>query len=412
MKRLFSTLFLLLFFSACGSGGDSDSSSIGSAPPERMTFSGAGDLGIFDPSVTKDPETGRLWMSYSSVDTSIFYPPLLYWAVSVRLAYSDDNGVTWNDAGVVVGPKVETVVGPMTEAHPDADIPVNSAGIWQSETSSLIYDPSAPLAERWKLIWFQYLNANLNPFYADYSWIAMKMAATPEDLAVATPVKLFAGLGLQPDSSIISAPVFSPTSGAPSIQLNAELTQRTGGPDPAELGTCVFIEPGLYTADNTIYLTTFCADASTIVTKGSITEYIVHFRCSDPCDITNAANWEYLGRLLTPDDALLETGHHHYQAPALVEKNGKVYLIVTPVNASGVSYDGCRVYEFIDINTGELRRSNGNLVEVARIDGESGTHNGACDAYSGLDGGLLLSQFEVDSPTETFKIYKSRVDLP
>ncbi len=406
MKILLTTLFLLCFITACGSD---DSPATVAALPERVTFSGAGDLGIFDPSIARDPASDRIWMSYSSVDTSIYYVSSLYWAVSVRLAFSDDNGISWQDAGVVAAPRVETLLGPLTEADPVASIPADSQGIWQSETSSLMYDPSAPLAERWKLIWFQYLNANLTSFFADYSWIAMKAAPTPMALATATPVKLFGGVGLQPDSSITGAPVFSPTGGSPAIQLNTDLTQAPGGADLAELNLCVFAEPGLHVTNNAVYLAIFCADAATM----PITEYLVYFRCNSPCDMTSAASWEYLGRLLTPADAQAATGDDHYQAPALVEKNGNTYLIVTPVDTtSGNRYNGCRVYEFSDVNTNQLRRNNGQLVEVARIDGDDGTHNGACAAYSGLLGGVLLSQFEATATVETFNIYKSQVLLP
>ncbi|GMR14854.1 MAG: hypothetical protein BMS9Abin30_0464 [Gammaproteobacteria bacterium] len=377
--------------------------------PERVTFSGAGDLGIFDPSVARDLGTGRMWMSYSSVDTSIYYVSSLYWAVSVRLAYSDDNGISWQDAGVLVAPKDERLLGPMIESHPTGSIPANSQGIWQSETSSLIYDPSAPLAERWKLIWFQYLNANLTSFFADYSWIAMKIASTPLGLAAATPVKLFGGAGLQPQNTITVAPVFAPIGGAPVIQLNTALTQVPGGADLAELNLCVFAEPGLYATNSAVYLAIFCADAIT----NPVTEYLVYFRCTSPCAITSATSWEYLGRLLTPADAQAATGDDHFQAPALVEKNGKTYLIVTPVDTtSGNRYNGCRVYEFSDVNSNQLLRNSGQLVEVARIDGAAGTHNGACAAYSGLDGGILLSQHEPASPAETFMIFKSQVSLP
>ncbi|GMR03547.1 MAG: hypothetical protein BMS9Abin22_048 [Gammaproteobacteria bacterium] len=406
MKTLLTTLVLLFFLTACGGGG---SSSVVAPTPERMTFSGAGDLGVFDPSVTRDPGTGRLWMSYSSVDTSIYYVSSLYWAVSVRLAYSDDNGVSWQDAGVLVAPKDERLLGPMTEAHPTGNIPANSKGIWQSETPSLIYDPAAPAAERWKLIWFQYLNANLTSFFADYSWIAMKMAPTPLDLATATPVKLFGGAGLQPQNTITVAPVFAPIGGAPVIQLNTGITQTVGGANLADLTLCVFTEPGLHATNSAVYLAIFCADAIT----NPVTEYLVYFRCSSPCNMTSAGSWEYLGRLLTPADAQAATGDDHYQAPALVEKNGKTYLIVTPVDTtSGNRYNGCRVYEFSNVNSNQLLRNSGQLVEVARIDGDASTHNGACAAYSGLNGGILLSQFEPASPAETFKIYKSQVDLP
>lgn len=349
-------------------------------------------------------------MSYSSVETSAFYVSSVYWAVSVRLAFSDDNGSKWQDAGIIVAPRVETMVGPMTVNPASPAIPAASNGLWQSETSSLIYHPSAPMAERWKLIWFQYLNANLTSYFADYSWIAMKMAATPLELATAPAIKLFGGAGLQvANASNTGAPVFAPTGGTPAIQLNTALTNTLGGANLADLALCVFAEPGLHATTSAVYLAIFCADASTM----PITEYLVYFRCSSPCSMTTATAWEYLGRLLTPADALAATGNDHFQAPALVEKNGKFYLLVTPVDtATGNRYNGCRVYEFFDVDTNQLRRSGGELVEVARVDGLTATHNGACAGFAGLNGGLLLSQFEVASPAETFNIYQSQVGLP
>ncbi len=400
MKLLVTTL-ILVFLNACGGGGGSSPAPAVSISPERVVFGGSGNLGIFDPSVTRDPGTGRLWMSYSSVDTSAFYASSLYWAVSIRLAYSDDNGVSWQDAGVVAAPKVESLLGPMTVAPASPAIAANSQGIWQSETSSLIYDPSAPPAQRWKLIWFQYLNANLNSYFADHSWIALKMAATPLDLAAEAPVKLFGGAGLRPDGSNTGAPVFSPTGGVPAIQLNTDLTLSIGGANLAELNLCVFAEPGLHATNSAVYLAIFCADAST----APITEYLVYFRCNSPCAMTTAASWEYVGRLLTSPDAQAATGDDHFQALALVEKNGKTYLLATPVNTtSGNRYNGCRVYELVSVDSNQLRRNGGQLIELARVDGSA--------AYAGLDGGLLLSQFEATATPETFRIFKSRIGLP
>ena len=102
VKAVISGLAILLLVSACG---HSDSSS-SSPAVKRIVIGGAGDLGIFDPALTCDPGTDRLWMSYSSIDTSIYYPSTLYWAVSIRLAFSDNNGTSWTDAGMVVAPKV------------------------------------------------------------------------------------------------------------------------------------------------------------------------------------------------------------------------------------------------------------------------------------------------------------------
>ncbi len=409
MKTLIASLFLLLSLVACGS---SDSPSVAPAR-EQLTITGApGDLGIFDPSVTRDPATGYLWMSYSSVNTSPNYSPLVYWAVSIRLAYSDDNGVSWQDAGVIAPAVERNDFGPMT--LPGDTIPANSSGIWQSETSSLVYDAGAPANEKWKLIWFQYLHADQTSLYGDYSWIAMKMAATPQGLLTATSVKLFGGAGLQADNDNTAAPLFSPLGTTPALQLNADLTQ-TSGPVLSELDWCIFLEPGLLSTNSTLYMSIYCADASTIPSTTKVTEYVVHFSCASPCDITNAASWKYHGRLLTPADAQLATGDHHFQAPALIEKNGKTYLTTTPVDTtSGTSdrYNGCRVYEFVDLNSNQLLRSGSQLVERERVNGDAGTHHGACDTYSGLDGGILLSQLKTPGTADMFSIYKSQVSLP
>ena len=401
MKNFWIVFVVAAFILSCGGGGGSTPS------PERITFSGGGELGIFDPSIARDPGDGRLWMSYSAVDSSMFYSTDVYWAVSIRLAYSDDNGGTWTDAGIVAAPYTERVVGPMIESDPLSDIGATSAGTWQSETSSLIYDPGAPADERWKLIWFQYLNANLVSYFLDYSWIAMKTAASPLDLAAAEPVKLFGGFGIQSEGGNIGSPVYSPIAGTPAIALNSDLTMAAFGESLSDLDTCVFAEPGLATTNTAVYLSIFCIDVSLPE------ENLLHFKCESPCAMTDAADWEYLGKLLTPADAAFETNRDHYQAPAIVQKDGRSYLIATPVDTTiGNRYDGCRVYEFADLDTSELLTDGRGLVEVANASGEPDLHNGACEGFPGMDGGIIYSQFDPDNAPETFRIYKSQVELP
>jgi len=400
MKKLITLIILALLVSSCSSSD----SPLALPIAKQVLLKGAGDLGIFDPSLARDPDTTRLWMSYSSVNTSSYYASDVYWKVSIRLAYSDDNGLDWTDAGIDAAPASEILVGPLS-----GGVAANSLGIWQNETSSLVYDPSAPPAERWKLFWFQYLNANLQSYFGSYSWVALKMAATPQELSSATAIKLFGGAGLEADGSNAGSPVFAPIGGAPAIMLNTDLTQASGSAKLSDLSSCAFAEPGLYASSAGLYLSIFCADTSTL----PITQYLVDFSCAAPCDISSATSWQYNGRLLTPADALVATGHHHFQAPDIVENNGEIYLLVTPVDTStGERYDGCRLYQFSDINSNQLVRNNGSLVELARIDGDTGTHNGACTGYSGIQGGILYSQFEPYSKREPFKIYRSMVDLP
>ncbi len=411
MKAVLKAMVLLLVLAGCGGSSESSNPDAGNpAVPERITFADGGALGIFDPSIAQDPNTHRLWMSYSAVDASRYnYPTDLYWSASIRLAFSDDSGDTWQDAGVVVADFTEPVVGgPTMDVTPPAPlIDYPSAGIWQSETSSLVYDPGAPPAERWKLIWFQYLNADLVSYFLDYSWIAMKAAATPLDLASATPVKLFGGFGLQADGEITGDPVFSPIGTPPAIRLNADLTRAAPGADLDHLDVCVFAEPGLHATGSGLYLSMFCADLSIP------DEFIVAFRCPSPCTMTDPAAWEYLGRVLTPADAAV-IGRDHFQAPAFVTQNNKTYLLATPVDTTaGNRYDGCRAYEFADVDTGTLLvDGGGQLLVVQRVDGKAGTHHGACEAIDGLQGGIIYSQFEPDGVPETFRLYKSQVSLP
>lgn len=387
MFRLFLIALVLLTVS-CGSGN--------SIPePERINF-GNSEQGIFDPSIDKDSGSSRLWMSYSAVNDSTYYPADIYWTVSIRLAYSDDNGQTWQDAGLVSS-ATESLAGPMATTTPPAPaILANTPATWQSETSALVFDPAAPAGERWKVFWYQYMFANAIPYAYDYSWIAMKAAATPAGLLTASPVKLFGHNGMQADGENTAAPYNSPLGGPAQINLSTL---------DAEINACVFGEPGLHATTSALYMSINCADVS----GTSVQHYVVYFKCTDPCTITSAASWSYLGRLLTPVDAATD-GHTYYSGTDIVEQGGRFYLVATPT--LGESYDGCRVFEFASIDSSSLRRTGGSLIEIVRVSGTTGLHHGACDTYNGVDGGLIYSQYEPANPPNKFRLYKSFVLVP
>ncbi len=387
MFRLLLIPFVLLIV-GCGSGNSTPQ-------PERINFTG-GEQGIFDPSIAKDPGSSRIWMSYSAVDDSIYYPANVYWKVSIRLAYSDTNGQTWQDAGLV-STATEPRVGPMATTTPPAPaIPANTPATWQSETSALVYDPAAVAGERWKIFWYQYMYANATPYAYDYSWIAMKAAATPTGLLAASPIKLFGHNGMQADGENTAAPFESPLGGPAQINLSALDT---------EINACVFAEPGLHATASALYMSINCADVS----GSSVQHYVVYFKCADPCTITSATSWSYLGRLLTPADAVTD-GHTFYSGTDIFEQDGRFYLVATPT--LGEVYDGCRVFEFASIDSISLRRTGGNLIEIARVSGTAGLHHGACDTYNAIDGGLIYSQYEPANPPDKFRLYKSFVLLP
>lgn len=344
-------------------------------------------------------------MSYSAVNPVTGLDPNYHWGVSIRLAFSDDDGSSWEDANVVVAPFTMAFIGgdDMGVTNPNEKIPPNTLGLWQRETSTLIYDPAAPESERWKIIWSDHLKANGIAYWVDYSWLGYKAAASPFDLEDAEPYKLFAGFNVQKDGDNAAAPAFSPLGKEPMIRLDKQITKAAAGADLAELTHRVFAEPGFYATQEALYLSAYSIDA---ILKD---ESIVMFRCPQPCRIMQASGWEYLGKTLTQTDAE-QIGSHHYQAPAVFKDGEQHYLVATPVEVKpdeipAYRYDGCRVLRFSDLSKGLLVRENGIPVEELVVDGNKTLHHGACNAITGLNGGIMYSSFEPHDPPMTFKVF-------
>lgn len=351
--------------------------------------------GVFDPSVTEDPATGRLWMSYSSFDASTHSR----WGIGLRLAYSDD-GDTWHDAGRVQQ-FAEVKVGPLdaTEAG-ESEVEADSPGIWQNEASTLVHDAQAPSEQRWKLFWHQSLWANDVPRYASYSWIALKMAESPASLAKAAPIKLFTGYMARSPGETAGAPVFSPLPTPPAIHLDRK--------DP-QLGACVFGQPAALATRDGLYLALDCA---WLGTRPQL--HTTLLRCNAPtCNVTDAASWTVLGRLTDPRDGVQLNEHYKgFGGTALVEQGGQYFLVATPMTVEGDRYDGCIVFRFADFAKGQLERTRrGKLVASRTIQGIPDTHHGACAAHARLKGGVLLSQIVSTAAPRVMQIRRSGVEL-
>lgn len=410
MSTITNTVFLIALvslLSACG-GGNTQTPANNNPPVSEVTFSGVGINGIFDPSVAYDPNNQRLWMSYSTVNPSIYFSTYEHLGVSIRLAYSDDEGSSWTDAGINVSEFSDQTVGPLPSVNPALNIPASSSGTWQSETSSLVYDSNAPLNERWKIIWHQYLKANGTSYFVDYAWIAMKMAASPAELANATAIKLFGGKFINTAGENTAAPAFSPIAGPAQIALDADITQAISGHSPSELSACIWAEPGLMADSNGLHLAINCQ----YLNGPSVDSYVVMFSCEHPCTMAQAGNWTYKGRILTPAHASA-IGHRNYSAAELINIAGVYYLMVTPVrdDPNEAGYDGCRIYRFEDFINARLAQSQGNFVEVLRYDGIENVHNGACSAHEKMTPGILHSQVRMDTQPVLFHMYQTYVNI-
>lgn len=362
----------------------------------RTVLTEIGARGVFDPSITVDPASDLLWMSYSAFEPSQHSR----WGVNLRLAYSDD-GERWHDAGAVQTFQ-DVIVGPLaaTEAG-ELDVRGGSPGTWQNETSTLVYDSHAPEDQRWKLFWHQTLWANDVPRHAGYSWIALKMARTPEALAPAPVIKLFTGYMAKSAGESDALPAVSPVAGPAAIRLDER--------DP-QLGACVFGQPAALSAPEGLYLSLDCA---WLGTRPQL--HTVLLRCAQPgCDVTQAASWAVVGRLTEPrDGALLDEKYQGFGGTALVENNGTYYLIASPVVATDKRYDGCYVFRFEDFSQATLRRDRRQRLQpVQVIRGVPSTHHGACAAHARLADGTLFSQIMSTAAPRVMQIRTSGVVLP
>ena len=387
----FCTFGAALLLSSCGSS----SGGVGSSPPrassERLVFLGVGLHGIFDPAVALDPASGRLWMSYSAVDPSVSWPTQNVDGVAIRLAYSDDNGKTWNDSGTVVSNFLDVNL-PLA--------PPNNAGTWVNEVSQIIYDPGAIATERWKLLWHHYLIVNGSRRF-EHGWIAMKMAGTPGGLVAAPEIKIFAGYLYDSGNNTAGGGSRSPVGGPPLIHLDTALNSA--------LNTCVFTEPGMYASSGALYLSLQCVH---LVDSNRL---IVLFKCTSPCNTGSAVSWSYLGTVLQESDAAAFGYDSGFAASGMFESAGSIYLVATPVQTSGALwpdyYSGCRIFKFANIDSALLQQSGSRPTLIGSVDGTLGSFNGACNFQASANkSGMLYSELKA-SLTDRFQIFMSHTNF-
>jgi hypothetical protein len=377
----FSAIALILLQHCSNKGGSTPS---GITYPAALNIPGVGTHGIFDASLAQDPASSRVWMSYSAINPSVMWPTQNFDTVSTRLAYSDDQGATWTDSGSTVNDVLD-----VTLALP---APLN-AGTWHNEVSSLVYDPGASVNERWKLLWHHYLLINGDRRF-EHGWISLKTASTPTQLASATEIKLFSGVGYDLGNNTAGGASGSPVGGPPAIALDTAIS--------TDLNGCFFTEPGMLATSSALYVSMLCV-------KSPTDHRIILLKCDSPCDLSSAPSWTYLGTALNDADAASFGFDQGFSAPNLVTSNGQNYLIVTPQSTTPFDsyYNGCRVFRFTDIDTASIQRTGGVPDIVATVNGDAGSFDGACTYLpTASKAGVIYSQ-AFFGPTEKFRLFMS-----
>ncbi len=387
--RVAATALLFGAIAACappGPGQNAGASAIVQTvmQPIALSLRGAGSAGVFDPSLASDGG-GTVYMAFSAVDPSARWPVQNDRIVQTFLARSDESGSNWTVIGGPVNAAVDVTPAPG----------VGDAGTWQNEVAALQYDPQAPAAERWKLVWHHYLIADGRRLF-EHGWIGYKAAAVPEDLALAPEIKLFGGLGYDTVNDDPNGETRSPIAGPPRVPLH--------GLHP-ELARCVaFTEPGLIETSQAIWLALNCPEFRLF----GIEQKIVLLRCGYPCDFISPTGWTFAGTVLTADDAGA-FGAKGFSAVDLIASGGRPYLIASPTSHRPFpdAYNGCIAFMLTDIDHGRLQRdAGGRPVPVLAAAGTPNSFNGACAANAGAYGGrLLIGEVDLRSGQPRFAIF-------
>jgi hypothetical protein len=361
----------------------------GGSYPE-IVIPGQPDHGIFDPSIASD-STGKLYMSLSGVASTVPGGNFNDNAVRTYLASSGDQGKSWRLLGIV-NPELPVKLG---QDH---------RGIWHSEVSTLAFDPYAAKQARWKLVWHQYLSIGGDRKFG-HGWMAYKEAATPEELAAARPVKLFAGQGYDKNNNSPAGGTHTPVSGPPVIQVHKLA--------PA-LEHCIFLsEAGMLAKPDALYMSMVCYKPKLLGLLGAY-HHIILLKCARPCEATQPGAWAYAGTLLTPDDAD-DMDLNKFSASDLFSEGGRDYLTVSPVGSKPVpdAYKGCIVFRIADLAKGRLERgANRRPIPVASVNVGKDSFNGACTFLpAGPGKGLLIGRVEfiksAGGPDAIFHIFRS-----
>src|SRR5258708_3754487 len=88
-----------------------------SAGKTEIVISGTPDHGVFDPSIARS-DSGRLYMSLSGVSSTAAGGSLGALAVRTLLAFSDDQGLSWQLVKQLVTPEIEVRLDTLAKPPP------------------------------------------------------------------------------------------------------------------------------------------------------------------------------------------------------------------------------------------------------------------------------------------------------
>lgn len=339
--------------------------------------------GYGDPSIRKSPGGDRLWMTYSYLTVEFAdrdQQPQT--SVSIHLASSDDDGVTWRfrkrlwSTGQEMDPTLRAGLG--LSVH---------------EVSTLAPAATGP-GSRWYALHLRYFK----PFGPE--------ERRPESFhfrlrRARRPMRL--GRGPQ---ARIGGPITDPA-WKPDIDLSKL--------DP-ELSACAaWTEPSLFGEAGRLYLVAQCLVLEPETADRDPDSEFIGVFVSDGDGPIRALDWRWLGRLTSSRDARRLGGHVLTQAEVTTARDGTRLLLVTPKNLEPEEHHlGCLALELESLDPPRLRRrSSGRPLVRVRLDSSdsTGLGPGLCSYAPTSSTGILMVRTEVDpvTPEIVFRLHATGI---
>lgn len=338
----------------------------------------AGDLGIFDPSLARDPAGDRLWMAHAIVRSAPAPGEPGRRAVSIGLSWQATPDGQWR-----------STPGPLA-----ATLPVTARGraaLWQAEVPTLFHDPGAPPGARWKLLYHRYLHLDRRRF--EHGWIALKEAATPAALARAPEIKLLTARGYRAVNDDAAGWTRTPVAGPPRIAVHIAWPQ---------LRHCAALtEPGAQADAHTVRLSLSCSEPRLFRPPRP---RLVMLACTQPCRYGDIAAWRVVE---TP--ARVCGGSGCSSPPPLTASEiaplpDGLLLLVSPLGRRPFAnaYLGCEGYLLPGAGAPGVPARR-----VLRLRSAAPVHHGACDylARDARRGVLFYSRLDL-APRPRFRILR------
>ena len=336
--------------------------------------------GYGDPSLRRDPASGRLWLTYSYL--SLHPRPAPELGVSIHLASSDDGGATWR------------FERRLAESGGELDpAPPGGPGVSVHEVSSL-----APLAGDGGGRWFAMHLRYFQPFGA----AGRRPASFHFRLSRSgTPRGLYRGRQARLGGPFTAA----------AWQIDLDLS--TLHPD---LSRCtVWTEPALYGLDGALYLVAQCLVIDPATGARRPQEEFLGVFSTDGRGPLGRLGWAWRGRLTDRRDARALGGQVLTQPDVARARDGSLLLLVTPKSlAGGGRHRGCRALRLESLDPPRLARDAAGRPRVRadiRSSDSTGLGPGLCAYDAASSTGVLFVRTEIDLslPDIAFRLHATGV---